>query len=93
MNGINHLLRGRSDVAYERMTECFGFTVYELPISAFYIFNRVFVQKSERAGRRIWFSRRRGCAVLISDDIVPTRGIIAVISGNAYWTFVVHSLA
>ena len=30
------------------MSECFGFMVYQFAISAFYIFNHVFVQKYER---------------------------------------------
>jgi hypothetical protein len=30
-------------LAYERMSESFGFMVYQLPISALYIFNHFFV--------------------------------------------------
>src|SRR4029078_2479418 len=47
-NRTKPLPQDRHDFAYERMSESFGFMVYQLPISALYIFNDVFVEKCER---------------------------------------------
>jgi hypothetical protein len=43
MNRTKRLPRGWRDLAYERMSESFGFMVYQLAISALYIFNHFFV--------------------------------------------------
>jgi len=47
MNRTKRLPRDRQDFAYERMSEFFGFMVYQLAISVLYIFKHVFVQKCE----------------------------------------------
>src|SRR4029077_8618753 len=72
-NRTKRLPRGWRHLAYERMSESFGFMVYQLPISALYIFNHFFVQKYERTKVIAIGCPRLRCAVLVSDDIVVQR--------------------
>ena len=81
MNRTKCLQQGQRDLAWERMSESFGFMVYQLPISALYIFNHIFVQKCER-GFVIACPGASLRSVNIRRHRSPTRGIIAVFSGK-----------
>ena len=71
MNRTKRLPRDRQDFAYERMSEFFGFMVYQLPISALYIFNHIFVQNMR--ARVVTARPPLRCAVLLQ-GIVVLRG-------------------
>jgi hypothetical protein len=88
MNGINHLLPGWRDLAYERMSESFGFMVYQLAISALYIFNHVFVQKCERG---VCNRLPRRFAAQCYDIVVQRVELSLCSPAKIYWTFVVHA--
>ena len=48
MSRTKRLQQGRRDLSEDRMSDSFGFMVYQFAISVFYIFNHFFVQKFER---------------------------------------------
>jgi hypothetical protein len=66
--------------------------IYQLPVSALYIFNHVFVQKCDE-GFAIACTGASLRSVNIRRHRSPTRAIIAAFSDKAYRTFVVHALS